>query len=172
MTPADSVDVQLEAWGDDDAWLLEQTVGDAEMTRHLGGPESPEKMAERHERFRRPDSGMFKIVDATTGKVAGSIGFWERSWRGEDVYETGWFVLPAFQGRGLATAATAQIVELARSEGKHRFLHAFPGVENGPSNAICRKAGFMLVSECEIEYPPGHLMRCNDWRLDLHDRAP
>jgi RimJ/RimL family protein N-acetyltransferase len=160
-------DVRLEPWGADDAWLLERTVGDAEMMRHLGGPETPEKIAERQERFRKPDSGMFTIVDAATGETVGSIGFWERNWRGEDVYETGWFVLPEFQGRGIATAATAQVAELARSEGKHRFLHAFPGVENAASNAICRKAGFKLLGEHEFEYPKGSLMRCNDWRLDL-----
>ena len=46
-------------------------------------------------------------------------------------------------------------------------MHAFPSVDNGPSNAICRKAGFALQDEVDVEYPPGHPMRCNDWRLDL-----
>jgi hypothetical protein len=23
------------------------------------------------------------------------------------------------------------------------------------------------MEECEFEFPPGHSMRCNDWRLDL-----
>jgi hypothetical protein len=23
------------------------------------------------------------------------------------------------------------------------------------------------VSESDFEYPPGHMMRCNDWRFDL-----
>jgi hypothetical protein len=32
---------------------------------------------------------------------------------------------------------------------------------------VCRKAGFTLLGETEFEYPPGHLMRSNDWRLDL-----
>ncbi|HVH31866.1 MAG TPA: GNAT family N-acetyltransferase, partial [bacterium] len=49
----------------------------------------------------------------------------------------------------------------------YQFLHAFPSVENGPSNAICRKLGFTLQEEADFEYPPGHSMRCNDWRLDL-----
>ena len=46
-------------------------------------------------------------------------------------------------------------------------MHAFPSVENAPSNAVCRRLGFELVEECESEYPPGTPMRCNDWRLDL-----
>jgi RimJ/RimL family protein N-acetyltransferase len=134
---------------------------------HLGGAESPEKMADRQARYERPGSGMFKVVDDTTGAAVGSVGFWERTWQGEEVYETGWFVLPDHQGRGIATAATAQAIALARSEGRHQFLHAFPGVENRPSNAICRKLGFTLLGECEFEYPKGSLMRCNDWQLDL-----
>ena len=51
--------------------------------------------------------------------------------------------------------------------GKHRFVHAFPSVDNAPSNAICRKAGFTLLGERDFEYPPGHPLRSNDWRFDL-----
>jgi len=47
-------------------------------------------------------------------------------------------VLPAFQGRGIAAAGTAQAVGVARSEHTQRFLHAFPSVANAPSNAIWR----------------------------------
>ena len=76
-------------------------------------------------------------------------------------------VVPEFQGRGIAVAATAQAIELARADDKHRFMHAFPNVENAPSNAICRKLGFELLEACEFEFPKGHVMMCNDWRLDL-----
>jgi RimJ/RimL family protein N-acetyltransferase len=136
------------------------------MTEHLGGPESPEKIAERHERYLKAESGLFKVVDET-GKSAGWVGYWPRTWRDQDVYEIGWAVLPAFQGRGIAGAATAQALEAARAEGKHRFVHAFPSVENAPSNAICRKLGFTLLGDEEFEYPKGSFMRCNDWRFDL-----
>jgi regulator of RNase E activity RraB len=49
----------------------------------------------------------------------------------------------------------------------HRFMHVFPNVDNAPSNAICRKLGFELLEACEFEFPKGHFMTCNDWRLDL-----
>lgn len=165
--------VRLEPWGKDDLPLLEKTVGDPEMMVYLGGPESAEKMAERQVKFEElADSGagrMFKIVDESTGEAVGSVGYWDKDWRDKQVYETGWFVLPAFQGRGIAVEATAQAIVLAKSEGKHRYLHAFPAVENGASNAICRKLGFTLIEEHEFEYPSGsgNLMQCNDWRLDL-----
>jgi RimJ/RimL family protein N-acetyltransferase len=163
--------VRLEAWGTDDLPLLEKLMGDPAMTEHLGGPESPEKIAERQARYESvEDTGkgrMFKIVVEATGEAAGSVGYWEREWLGQQVYETGWSVLPAFQGRGIAGAATALVIEEARAEKRHRFLHAFPSVDNAPSNAICRKLGFTLLDAHEFEYPPGNFMRCNDWRLDL-----
>ena len=68
----------------------------------------------------------------------------------------------------LAVAATAQAIELAKRDDQHRFMHAFPNVENAASNAICRKLGFELLEACEFEFPKGHFMTCNDWRLDLH----
>jgi RimJ/RimL family protein N-acetyltransferase len=162
--------VRIEPWGKDDLPLLEQQ-NTPEMTAHLGGPESDEKIAERQTRYERlADSGkgrMFKIVDVATGQAVGGVGYWERTWRGEQVYEMGWGVLPAFQGRGIAGMATALAIAGARDDGKHQFLHAFPSVDNPPSNAVCRKLGFTLVEECEFEYPPGSVMQCNDWRLDL-----
>ena len=175
------LEVDIRPWSDGDLPLLEQLLGDPAMTEHLGGPESPEKLRERHERYcRSRDSDkekMFVIVVGPARGAAGSIGYWEKVWRGQPVWETGWSVLllaggqkalpPEFQGQGVATRATAALVERARAEGKHRFIHAFPSVDNGPSNAICRKVGFTLQEEAEFEYPPGHFMRCNDWRLDL-----
>ncbi|MDZ5441498.1 GNAT family N-acetyltransferase [Micromonospora sp. 4G57] len=81
--------------------------------------------------------------------------------------EMGWAVLPGYQGRGLATAAVRAAVAAAAARGDRRWAHAYPSVDNPPSNAVCRKAGFTLVGETEFEYPPGHLMRSNDWRVDL-----
>src|SRR5436190_10863720 len=160
--------VRLEPWAEGDLPLLRKLMGDPEMTRYLGGPESEEKLADRQARYERPGSGMFKIIDVETGKPAGSVGYWEKDWRDQHVYETGWMVLPAFQGRGIAVAGTAEVISRARAEQRHRYLHAFPSVENAPSNAICRKPGFTLLGDYEFEYPKGSWMRCNDWRLDRH----
>ncbi len=159
--------VRIEPWREGDLRLLEKLLGDPQMMEHLGGPETPEKIAERQARYERPGSAQFRIVDEATGEAVGWVGYWERAWRGGQVYEIGWSVLPAFQGRGIAGAATALAVAIARSEGKHRFLHAYPSVDNAPSNAICRKLGFALLGPCDFEYPPGSVMQCNDWRLDL-----
>ncbi len=165
--------MRIEPWGPDDLPLLHQTMGDPAMTVHLGGPETDEQLVGRHAKYvALAGSGtgrMFKVVDEETGESVGSVGYWDKSWRGEDVYETGWHVIPSFQGRGIAVVATAHAIDMAAAEDKHRFMHAFPSIENHPSNAICRKLGFTLLEEHEFEYPKGHFMRCNDWRLDLSE---
>jgi RimJ/RimL family protein N-acetyltransferase len=161
--------VELRPWSADDLWLLRRTNA-PEMTEHLGGPESEQDLLARHERYQRigGDQGrMYTVVLTGTGEVAGSIGFWGQTWQGEPVYETGWGVLPEFQGRGIAAAAARAVVDRARALGNRRTLHAFPKIEHAASNAVCRRAGFVLVGECDFEYPKGHPIRCNDWRTDL-----
>jgi RimJ/RimL family protein N-acetyltransferase len=164
-----SATVVLEPWGSGDLPLLERLMGDPGMTEHLGGPESADRLRERQGRYERLEGGdrMFKIVHVASAAAVGSVGFWTKEWQGEQVYEVGWAVVPEFQGRGIAVTATAQAIELAKRDAKHGFMHAFPNVDNGPSNAICAKLGFELIEACEFEFPKGHFMTCNDWRLDL-----
>ncbi len=162
--------VQLRAWQEDDLPLMHAIMGDARMTEHLGGPESPEKLRSRLQRYIHSPEGtdhMYVIVAGAERLAAGSVGYWQKEWHGQQVWETGWHVLPAFQGRGLATRATALVIDQARSARLHRFMHAFPSIQNAASNAVCRKLGFALQAEADFEFPLGHWMRCNDWRLEL-----
>lgn len=167
-----TVEVRIEPWGQEDLALLRRTNAPG-MMEHLGGPETEEQLRARHLRYLVRDDegggGMFRIVLAATGESAGTIGYWERTWRGETVYETGWSVLPEHQGRGIAVAAGREIIVLARAAAGRgpRSLHAYPKVDNPASNAICRRLGFTLVEECDFEYPAGNPIRCNDWRLEL-----
>ena len=159
--------VRLQPWSDGDFWLLGR-LNSPEMTEHLGGPETQEQLIARHQRYVAVDRGrMYRVESAGSGETVGSIGFWEREWRGEPVWETGWGVLPEFQGRGLAARAARAVVVEARIAGWHRYLHAFPSVDHHASNSVCRKAGFTLIGEAEFEYPKGHWITSNDWRVDL-----
>lgn len=163
-------EVRIEPWGEGDLDLLRR-INAPEMKQHLGGPETDEQLVARHERYVKfGGSGkgcMFRVVLLPEQEAVGSVGYWEREWRGETVYEMGWSILPAYQGRGLATAAVAATVAEARARRTHRYVHAYPSVDNPASNGVCRRAGFELLGEHDFEFPPGHLMRCNDWRLDL-----
>lgn len=162
--------ITLEPWTDADLDLLKR-LNTPEIWAHLGGPETEEKVLERHARYLDvgpPGTGrMFTVRLLPEGTTVGTIGYWEREWQGATVYETGWNVLPEFQGRGIASAAARAVVDVARAERRHPRIHAYPSVDNHASNAICRKAGFTFVAEREFEYPKGSFMRCNDWRHDL-----
>ncbi|MHC3474401.1 GNAT family N-acetyltransferase [Streptomyces sp. 7R007] len=184
--------VLLVPWAEGDSWLLRRT-NSPEMTAHLGGPESEEKLASRHRRYLALEPGcMYRVALAgggegadagasgdsgvvaetgVSGETVGSIGFWEREWRGETVWETGWGVLPEYQGRGLAAEAARAVIRAARAYGGHRYLHAFPSVDHAASSAVCRRAGFTLLGTADFEYPKGHWITSNDWRVDLEAPA-
>jgi RimJ/RimL family protein N-acetyltransferase len=176
MSDREKPDIELRPWSDGDLPLLERLLGDPAMMEHLGGPETPEQIRKRHDRYcLLGESGkgrIFVIMAGSDRHAVGSIGYWERQWRDQPAWETGWSVLPEYQGQGIAGRATLAVIEQARAAGKHRFLCAFPSVDNGPSNAVCRKAGFTLQGEEEFEYPKGSFMRCNVWYLDLFATGP
>ncbi|AUG80970.1 GCN5 family acetyltransferase [Kitasatospora sp. MMS16-BH015] len=160
--------LELKPWSAGDLWVLE-AKNLPEMTEHLGGPETREQVLARQERY-------VAMTDETVGRMftvhqgaetVGSVGYWHRHWQGEDVYELGWGVLPAHQGRGLATLAVTALVDHLRSRGLHRPLHAYPGVDHPASNAVAGKAGFTLLGVVEFEYPKGSFKQSNDWCLRL-----
>ncbi|MBI1259545.1 MAG: GNAT family N-acetyltransferase [Chloroflexi bacterium] len=169
MTQNSAPLIHLRNWADEDFPLLEKLLGDPAMTEHLGGPETHEQLVNRQQRY-------LKLTDPLTAQTygillgseaVGWVGYWETEHQGEPIYEMGWSVLPAFQGQSIASQATLIALGNLRVVAQHRYVHAFPSVENLPSNGVCRKAGFTLIEAFDGEYPKGHFMRCNDWRLDL-----
>ena len=163
--------IELLPWSDRDLWAVERFLSDPELMQHLGGPQSREQILDQHQRYldagRSGTDEMFKVVLSHTTDAIGNIGYWDKTWRDELVYETGWMILPEYQGRGYASEALEMLVAWLRREHARRFLHAFPAITNEPSNALCRKAGFTNLGQYEFEYPAGHQLQCNDWRLDL-----
>jgi len=139
------------------------------MMAHLGGPESAEAISRRHERYLRDSSPqrLFTIVRGSNSTAVGWVGYWESRWQQLDVFECGWHVLPECQRRGLAFSAVTLMLARARAEELHRYMHAFPSVDNVASNALCRRLGFLSQGEVDVEYPKGRIMRAVDWRLDL-----
>ena len=163
------MNLRLREWQEGDLALLHALLGDPEMTRFLGGSESPEQIAARHLRYvalaGTGTGHMLVILSGPSWVTVGSVGHWDKEWEGEGVYEMGWSVLPEYQRRGIGTRATELALDHARADGRHHSVHAFPSMDNAASNAICRKAGFRLLGAHDFEYPKGSWMRCNDWRL-------
>jgi RimJ/RimL family protein N-acetyltransferase len=168
-------EVSIRPYAEGDMWILERTLGDPKQMVHLNGPESQEKIRERHMKYVKMSADqrtgcMFTVMVGTA--PAGHVGYWETEWDGQKVWETGWFVLPEFQGRGVATEAMRQLIGVLNKLQGHRFLMAFPAVDNHTSNAVPRKLGFTLVKEIDFEYPheSSKFLRTNVWQLGSSTR--
>ena len=161
--------MRLRPYADEDMWLTEAMECDPAVMAHLGGVISRAEIPAIHQRrvVVSDDDADFCVIipDEDSGPV-GTVGIWETQWDGTTIYETGWMLLPAFQGRGIATNALAMVLDRAKAAGRVDFVHAFPSVTNPASNAICRKTGFSMIEECDFEYV-GRVLRCNHWRIDL-----
>jgi RimJ/RimL family protein N-acetyltransferase len=156
--------VELQPYGEDDFALTEALECDPAVMRELGGPVPRAELAVAHRR-RVEDEWYFTIVPEPGAPAAGQIGIWESGLPGA-VHEVGWILLPAFHGRGLASAALRLLIERAREEPRFTRIHAFPGVANAPSNALCSKFGFELTGERDLQFR-GRPLRCNHWELDV-----
>jgi RimJ/RimL family protein N-acetyltransferase len=167
--------VAVRPWDVGDLDLAMRLLGDPVMTGHIGGPETPDQIRRRHERYLQmtaPTAGtMLAAVLVPSGTAVGSTGYWEHDDDGVKVWETGWFVLPEYQGRGVATAATRLAVEAAWQVVR-RPVHAYPSIGNAASNAIARKVGMRLIGPRHFEYSKDHWMTCNDWVIEPHDWNP
>lgn len=159
----------LRPWSAADLDLL-RAANTPAMTAHLNGPESEQEVEERHARYLRlEESGEARVfvIEDGHGHRLGSIGCWPVEWREEPALETGWFVLPEAQGRGVASGALALLIDVARRHpGRGRFLTAFPGVENAASNGVCRRNGFTLMNTVVAQFR-GADLTLNEWALDL-----
>jgi len=141
---------------------------DPEVMSELGGPVPREEIPALHKRRLdgiATDPWWFVIV-TDDEEPAGAIGIWETEHDGAMVHETGWMLARRFHGRGLASAALAELLDRARGEPRFRQIHAWPGVTNPASNALCRKFGFELTGEEDGAYR-GAILRVNHWVLDL-----
>jgi RimJ/RimL family protein N-acetyltransferase len=156
--------------GDLDAYLRMRC--DPLMMAELGGPlpraDMPAKVATDVRRTRADEYWVSMILpdDDEPETVAGNVALWSHE-DGEQagLSEIGWMVLPEHQGQGLAKRAVHAVLERARDDGRWGVIHAFPGVTNAASNALCRSLGFTLVGERDVVFA-GRTLATNHWQID------
>ena len=159
------MDLTLLAWDDRGAALL-KALNTPTGKAHLGGPESDEKLADRHQRYlgyaRPGDTECFMV--AIGDALVGSVVYWE----GDDgAYEVGWEIVPNWHGRGVGARAVALMLDHLAKVRRHDLAFAYPTPDNAGSNGICRKLGFDLIAPRDVEYPKGVWSPHNVWRRDL-----
>jgi RimJ/RimL family protein N-acetyltransferase len=143
---------------------------DPAMMTELGGPlprDGIEEIVSRHARLTRPGEALICMIvpDDDPAVVAGTVALFVREHEGKPLAELGWAVLPPFQGRGIAKAAVRMLLDRARDQRRWGLVHAFPGVTNPASNAVCRSTGFTLVGPLDVWFA-GRLCRANHWQID------
>jgi RimJ/RimL family protein N-acetyltransferase len=118
--------MELIPYGEGDLALTEALECDPEVMRELGGPLDRAAVVDVHSRRAQENDWWFKIVPEVGGPPAGTIGIWDSEWHGAPIHEVGWMVLPAFQGRGIATHALELLIQRARSEPRFDRIHVSP----------------------------------------------
>ena len=165
------VDMRLIPSTAEDEDLTVRLECDPVMMRHIGGPRPEADVRAAHKRrldlMEKGVARMYKIVVESSDEVVGTIGIWKIEWKGPQTCEMGCFVLPEYQGKGVATEAACLIISQVRSDSEVRYIHADPAVTNAASNAIARKLGMENQGEFDNKGFAG-AMRCNDWRIDLN----
>ncbi len=150
--------------------LYEAMFCDPQHMAELGGAHPLEKVPEilaKHMACNEKNTGwVFKFVpteedvtaeelenDTVLASGVGTVCIWEGEWNGNPVTEMGWGVMTKYQGRGFGTKGVKLMLQKA-AELSERWgvIHAFTGVTNKSSNAMCKSVGFSLLGECDIDY--------------------
>lgn len=123
--------------------------------------ELAEMLAEDLRHWREAGFGPWAVVEPEGGALVGRVGLHRTSVGGELMTELAWAVLPGWQGRGLATAAAREGMELARTVGIEELV-ALVLPHNLASRRVAEKLGMRAGAEVTHAGLP-HLL----YRFDL-----
>jgi RimJ/RimL family protein N-acetyltransferase len=160
---------RLRPYTDADLPLTVALETDPVVKRELGGVLDAQEAARVHrERLERMSRGeLFYTVYVDDDPEPAGIGaVFATPWDGEVIYEAGIMLLPDKARRGVGQATLAQLAERARTELRLARVHGFTAVGNDGGNTICRRLGWTLLGECDLDYE-GRPLRCNHWVKDL-----
>ena len=137
--------------------LFEQQA-DPESSAMAGVPSRDRPGFDAHwERILADDSTVVRVIDVD-GAVAGQV----LSWPSEGRRYVGYWLDRDFWGRGLATAALAELL----AELEERPLHALVSTENVASIRVLEKCGFVEIGPADDKYAdegvPGLLYELRD----------
>jgi [ribosomal protein S5]-alanine N-acetyltransferase len=144
-------------WSEDDLPLARQLWGDPEVTRLIGGPFADAGIQARLSReiAQQASHGVqyWPIFLHEDGAFVGCCGLRPYP-QGERVYELGFHLRSAFQGRGLATEAAHAAIAHAFDECEATGLFAGHHPDNAASARLLEKLGFSYARH-EFYAPTG-----------------
>jgi RimJ/RimL family protein N-acetyltransferase len=148
----------FRCWREEDVPFALELWGDAEVTRLIGGPFSPEMVLARltKEIAQMQECGLqyWPVFLLDGDQHVGCAGL--RPYRKPRVYELGVHLRRAFWGRGLAKEASQAVIEYAFGARGAEALFAGHHPENEASRRLLLQLGFVFTHQ-EL-YPPTGLM--------------
>lgn len=105
-----------------------------------------------------PKFGNFKILQAGTDEFIGLAKLVLLNSSDSEV-EIGFMLLPKFWGKGIASSATKQLIEVAKSEQQLQKIKAVLDPQNKASRKILVNQGFVSEFLGEIDDLPGEVMQ-------------
>jgi RimJ/RimL family protein N-acetyltransferase len=159
--------VVLRPYGEGDRELTVALESDAAVKRDLGGPIGAAEAERIHDdRLARMSGGELFYTIGVARERAGIAAVFRTPWAGGVIHEAGVMLLPGRAGQGVGREALRQLGERARDELGLAELHGFTAVTNAAGNAICRRLGWSVREEVDLDYE-GRPLHCNHWVLDL-----
>jgi [ribosomal protein S5]-alanine N-acetyltransferase len=149
----------FRCWSQRDSALANQLWGDAEVTRLIGGPFTPEMIRARllGEIAQMQEQGVqyWPIFLRDGNRFVGCAGL--RPYRCEEkVYELGFHLCSAFWGHGLASEAARATIDYAFQTLGASAVVAGHHPANEPSRRVLGKLGFAYTHD-EVYLPTGLL---------------
>jgi RimJ/RimL family protein N-acetyltransferase len=132
-------DISLREVRDSDLPILFEQQLDPDATRMAAFPSRDHDAFMAHWAKIRADGTTVLRAITCGGEVAGSIVCWEHSGR----HHVGYWLGKAYWGKGIASAALAQLLAVVRV----RPLHAHVARHNAASIRVLQKCGFTICAE-------------------------
>jgi RimJ/RimL family protein N-acetyltransferase len=114
------------------------------------------------------DLGPYVIYPSAESVVIGDIG---GAFTGEGTVEIGYAVVQSRRGRGLATEAVRELLDIIRKRSDVERIVAHTPLDRPESARVLEKAGFSLVGEIEDTHE-GATLRVKEWELPIAGREP
>jgi len=166
MTTSSPPLIELHPYAPTDLELLCR-ANTPELMDQLGGVEDDAGVMRRHERYLHlpvhQQGQQFRVTVPGHPEGVGMVGWWVQVDQPMRTLECGWSIEAPYRGRGIASAAALVMQRLLRASGDAANLHAYPRHDNAASNAVCRKAGFVLVDTVTDPSVGGGEIVLNDW---------
>ena len=157
----------------EDAVALAQAIGHESVVTKISRAPWPYSAADARDFLARPVTALdttmlITALEDGAPRIIGCIGIHPEG----DTHELGYWLTPDAWGRGYATEAGRQVMQIARHALGLKRLSAGHYVDNPASGRVLAKLGFTPTGRTELQYcrARGHEVPCVKLELDLEDR--